>query len=69
MVCGRYAVISVGDELSGILVLFVGSNLKGPGTIEMIGLRRFKPFKDGSPNSETITHVIPPEPKQHNDGF
>jgi hypothetical protein len=69
MVFGRYAVIDIDDKPSGILVLFIGSNLKGTNTIEMIGLRRFKPFKDGTPNYETITHVIAPMPKHHNDGF
>jgi hypothetical protein len=70
MVFGRYAVVNFNkNEVVGILVLFMGSNLKGPNTIEMIGLRRFKPFIDGSPNYATITHIIAPEPKRYEDGF
>lgn len=70
MVFGRYAVVNVDkNEVVGILVLFMGSNLQGPNTIEMIGLRRFKPFIDGSPNYATITHIIAPELKRYEDGF
>jgi hypothetical protein len=68
-VLGRYAVVNIAGELRGIAVLFIGSHLKGPNTIELIGLRRFKSFKNGVPNPEMIEHVIPPEPKKYYDGF
>jgi hypothetical protein len=68
-VTGRYAVIDVAGELRGIAILFVESGRNGPNTIELIGLRRFKSYKDGLPNHSTIEHVIPPEPKRHDDDF
>jgi hypothetical protein len=68
-VLGRYAVFNISEELRGIAILFIASNLIGPNTIELIGLRRFKSFRNGFPNPATIEHIILPEPKKHDHGF
>ena len=68
-VCGRYAVVRSQVGTSGILVLFIQSRLRGDRTIEMIGLRRFKTFSDGSPDFGTISPVVPSRPDPPQDGF